>query len=95
MKSPLVIVLLIALLTVSGSVFAQINGSGEAVETVNSGKINWTSGEVTATGIGAPPAQPANSAQARAMAERAAFVVALRNLLEVVKGVRVDRKSVV
>jgi hypothetical protein len=95
MKNPLAIILLIAVLTVSGSVFAQINGSGEAVETVSSGKINWTSGEVTATGIGAPPAQPANSAQARAMAERAAFVVALRNLLEVVKGVRVDSETMV
>ena len=35
------------------------------------------------------------AAYARAMAERAAFVVALRNLLETVKGVRVDSESVV
>jgi hypothetical protein len=57
--------------------------------------INWTSGGVYAQGIGAPPAQAANAGQARAMAERAAFLVALRNLLETVKGVRVDSESVV
>ncbi|OGW18526.1 MAG: hypothetical protein A2072_03685, partial [Nitrospirae bacterium GWC1_57_7] len=50
---------------------------------------------ITAVGIGAPPAQPANPAQARAMAERAAQVVALRNLLEAVKGVRVDSTTLV
>jgi hypothetical protein len=94
-KVRLVIIPLVALIAASGPVFAQINGPGDAVETVNSGKINWTAGEVYATGIGASPAQPANAAQARAMAERAAFVVALRNLLEVVKGVRVDSETVV
>jgi len=50
---------------------------------------------ITAVGIGAPPAQPVNAAQARAMAERAAQVVALRNLLEAVKGVRVDSTTTV
>jgi hypothetical protein len=74
---------------------AQTGNPGDAIETSASGQINWTSGEVFATGIGAPPARPANAAQARAMAQRAAFVVAIRNLLEVVKGVRVDSESVV
>jgi len=95
MQRHLVIVLFISVITGYGSVSAQTNGPGDAVETVNSGRINWTAGEVSATGIGAPPAQPANAAQARAMAERAAFVVALRNLLEVVKGIRVDSETVV
>jgi hypothetical protein len=67
----------------------------DAIETASNGTINWTVGEVYATGIGAPPAQAVNPAQARAMAERAAFVVAIRNLLETVKGVRVDSESVV
>ncbi|MCK9420439.1 MAG: hypothetical protein M0R70_13800 [Nitrospirae bacterium] len=95
MQRHLVIVLFLSVITGYGPVSAQTNGPGDAVEAVNSGKINWTAGEVSATGIGVPPAQPANAAQARAMAERAAFVVAIRNLLEVVKGVRVDSETVV
>ena len=95
MKAHLTIILLIASMAVSGSAFAQTTGPGDAIESVNSGKINWTVGEVYASGTGAPPAQSANAAQARAMAERAAFVVALRNLLEVVKGVRVDSGTMV
>jgi len=67
----------------------------DAVETVGQGMINWTSGEVYATGIGAPPPNAVNPAQARAMAERAAQVIAYRNLLEIVKGVRVDSETVV
>jgi hypothetical protein len=74
---------------------AQTFGASDAVETMSSGMINWTIGEVYAKGIGAPPAYPANAAQARAMAERAAFIVAIRNLLETVKGVRVDSETVV
>jgi hypothetical protein len=76
-------------------VHAQTANPSDAVETVGQGMINWTSGEVYATGIGAPPANAVNAAQARAMAERAAQVVAYRNLLEIVKGVRVDSETVV
>lgn len=90
----LVFTLLIAVVTM-GTAVAQSGNPGDAIETSVSGQINWTSGEVFATGIGAPPAHPVNAAQARAMAERAAFVVAIRNLLEVVKGVRVDSETVV
>ncbi len=79
----------------AGTAWSQSSRPGDAVETTDRGSINWTSGEIFATGIGAPPALLANAAQARAMAERAAFVVALRNLLEIVKGVRVDSESVV
>jgi hypothetical protein len=74
---------------------AQSFGPADAVDRTGSGTINWTTNEVYATGIGAPPPHPVNAAQARAMAERAAFVVALRNLLETVKGVRVDSESIV
>ncbi len=80
---------------IAGTAVAQTMNPMDAVETRNSGTINWTTGEVYATGIGAPPARPVNAAQARAMAERAAYVVALRNLLETVKGVRVDSETVV
>jgi hypothetical protein len=85
----------VMILSISGSAFAQAFGASDAVETTASGSINWTIGMVYATGIGAPPSNPANAAQARAMAERAAFVVAIRNLLETVKGVRVDSQTVV
>ena len=76
---------------------AQLVGSvKDVVDSVGStGKVDWTTSVITAVGIGAPPAQPANPAQARAMAERAAQVVAYRNLLEAVKGVRVDSTTLV
>lgn len=78
-------------------VYAQLVGTvKDVVDPVGStGKVDWTTGVITAVGIGAPPAQPANAAQARAMAERAAQVVAYRNLLEAVKGVRVDSTTTV
>lgn len=80
-----------------GSASAQLVGTVKDViePTGSSGKVDWSTGVITAVGIGAPPAQPANAAQARAMAERAAQVVAYRNLLEAVKGVRVDSTTTV
>ncbi len=59
------------------------------------GTVNWTSGWITAVGKGAPPPNPANSAQSRMMAERAAKVDGYRALLEVVNGVRVDAATLV
>jgi hypothetical protein len=89
------VITLLALMT--GSASAQLVGSiKDVIEPAGaSGKVDWTTGVITAVGIGAPPAQPANAAQARAMAERAAQVVAYRNLLEAVKGVRVDSTTTV
>ena len=87
----------VLLLSMSSSAFAQLVGTIKDVETSvgSAGKVDWTTGVITAVGIGAPPASPANPAQARAMAERAAQVVAYRNLLEAVKGVRVDSTTTV
>jgi hypothetical protein len=81
----------------SAGASAQLMGTIKDVEQPvgSTGKVDWTTGVLTAVGIGAPPAQPANVAQARAMAERAAQVVAYRNLLEAVKGVRVDSTTTV
>ncbi len=81
----------------AGTASAQLVGTIKDViePSGSSGKVDWTTGVITAVGIGAPPAQPANPAQARAMAERAAQVVAYRNLLEAVKGVRVDSTTTV
>jgi hypothetical protein len=86
---------IVSLLGVPGVLHALPSASGDAVETVGQGTINWTTGQIYATGIGAPPQNAVNPAQARAMAVRAAQVVALRNLLEIVKGVRVDSDTVV
>jgi len=97
-RSVVFVVTVVALLALmGGSSFAQLVGTVKDVETSvgSSGKVDWTTGVITAVGIGAPPAQPANAAQARAMAERAAQVVAYRNLLEAVKGVRLDSTTTV
>lgn len=96
-KRTVLIFIIADMLLLGAEGYAQYSSSGfgDAVETVGQGTINWTSGDVIATGIGAPPASAVNPAQARAMAERAAMVVALRNLLEIVKGVRVDSETIV
>ena len=66
----------------------------EATEVGSSGQINWTSGTISARGLGVPsPKVP--SAAAEAMAFRAAQVVASRNLLELVEGIRVDSETIV
>ncbi len=85
------IALVSAILMVPAMVWAQ----GEVVQEFNNGSINWSTGRVTAVGIGAPPSSPANMAQARAMARRAAITVARRNLLEITQGVQVDSMTLV
>lgn len=85
----------IIMICIPAAASAQSLTASDAIETTANGTINWTVGEMYAIGIGAPPARPANPGQARAMAERAAFLAALRNLLEVAKGVQVDSESVV
>lgn len=76
---------------------AQLLGTAQdVIEPVgSSGKINWTTGVITAVGTGTPPPQPANTEQGRTIAERAAQVIAYRNLLETVKGIRVDATKTV
>jgi len=71
-------------------------GTSEWVEQVGaSGSINWSQGYVEAVGIGAPPPRYVGTPQARPNALRAAQVVAYRNLLEVVNGVRVDSTTTI
>jgi len=77
---------------ISGGAWA---ASGEVIEIVGSGEINWTKGILLAKGNGAPPKEARNIAQARLMTERAALTDARRNLLEVLKGVRVDSSTLV
>ncbi|MDH4079545.1 MAG: LPP20 family lipoprotein [Nitrospira sp.] len=69
--------------------------SEDVVVTTPNGSINWTAGIATARGIGIPPKNPVNSLQAKEMTRKAAWAVALANLLEVVKGVHVDSTTTV
>jgi hypothetical protein len=71
-------------------------GWNEIIEQMgNRGVVNWTDGYVEAVGIGAPPQRYIGTPQARPNALRAAQVVAYRDLLEVVNGVRVDSTTTI
>ena len=67
----------------------------ELQEILSSGTINWSKGIITATGSGAPPSSAESIAQGRIMAKRAAILDARRNLLETVRGVRVNATTTV
>ncbi|MEO0080562.1 MAG: hypothetical protein ABIK44_07810 [candidate division WOR-3 bacterium] len=67
-----------------------ISAPGEVVEEVPGGAVDWGERVVRARGTGVADPGIENKAQARLMAERAAIVVAQRNLLEIIKGVRID-----
>jgi hypothetical protein len=72
---------------------AQTAKPGPLVEPMASGSVNWTSGWVKSSGVGVPPSGAGPTG--KALAQRAAFAVAVRNLLEVVKGVRIDSATLV
>jgi len=65
------------------------------IQTVGNGEINWAEQLVRATGSGAPNPDAPNIAAARLGAERAAKADALRNILETLKGVRIDSQTLV
>lgn len=67
----------------------------DLLEPAGNGSINWTSGVVRAVGVGAPPDWAYGKPQARPMALTAARMVAYRNLLEVVQGVRIQSSTTV
>lgn len=67
-----------------------IAAPNEVVEPVPGGVIDWGARVVRARGFGVLDPADENLSRARLMAERAAVVVAQRNLLEIIKGVRVD-----
>ncbi len=91
-----IILAVVGVLLCVNAASAQLAGRvGDVIESMGTGGVDWTTGVVSATGLGAPPENAVNRAQARAMAERAAFIVATRNLLEVVKGIRVDSATLV
>jgi len=83
-------------LVFAGAVIAQ--EAGEVTEgdlKVEHGQVNWTDKTITATGSGAPDLKAPNVAVARLGAERVAKMDALRNILETLKGVRIDSEVTV
>jgi len=67
-----------------------ISAPGPVEEALPGGAIDWSGKTVRARGTGVLDPGNSNKEQARLMAERAATVVAQRNLLEIIKGVRID-----
>jgi hypothetical protein len=65
------------------------------VEKVNQGAINWTAGYIEAVGIGAPAEKLIGRASSRPMALREAKRDALRNLLEITKGIQVNSTTTI
>ena len=63
------------------------------VEGVENGRIDWSNGIVEAVGVGSPPKDPINMAQARAMAKKAAIIAAQQNLLKTLRRVRIDSRT--
>ncbi len=61
---------------------------------IHKGQVDWTIGEVSAKGFGAPP-KGVKGAQARIMAREAAIVVAQRNLTGIVYGIRITSDTTV
>jgi hypothetical protein len=69
-------------------------GQGYVQQVSSAGNVNWTQQVVRCTGIGAPNPKLPQATQ-RASALRAAKMDALRNLLEVVKGVNLTAETMV
>ena len=64
-------------------------------QAVGNGEIDWSEQVIRATGSGAPNPDAPNIAAARLGAERAGKADALRNILEIIKGVRIDSETLV
>jgi hypothetical protein len=57
---------------------------------VDTDGVDWAAGKVRATGVGLPPKAAGNAAAARAMTERAAVAEAQRNLLRIIRQIKID-----
>jgi hypothetical protein len=64
-------------------------GDDGVVQKLAHGEINWSAKTVTATGSGAANLKDGSVAKARLMAERAAKLDALRNIVETIQGIQV------
>jgi hypothetical protein len=57
---------------------------------VSTDGVDWTAGKIRAAGVGSPPTNAENAAQARAMTQRAAIADAQRNLLRTIEQIKID-----
>ena len=88
--------LCLAIACLSTPVLAASEPAGQFTEQITpNGSVNWTTGVATATGLGVPPRNAVSAMQSKEMTRAAAWSVALRNLLEVVKGIQVDARTTV
>ncbi len=94
MITPLFGLALVASLSlVTTASFAQKDPAGDdtsVVQKLSHGEINWSAKTVTATGSGAANLKDGSVAKARLMAERAAKLDALRNIIETIQGIQVS-----
>lgn len=75
--------------------FVETLTGGLPGETVVEGRMNWTERRLKAWGEGLPPEGVEDPARRRLMGLRAAKVVALRNLLELVGKIHIDSRTTV
>jgi hypothetical protein len=83
---------LCGLVLVAPAVSAQKDPAGDdtLVQKMAHGEINWSTKTVTATGSAAASNKEGSVARARLMAERAARLDALRNIIETIQGLQVS-----
>lgn len=65
------------------------------IQSFKNGKIDWANAIVEAVGVGMPPAETLNLAQARALAKSSAIKEARRNLFEIIKNIPIDSKMMI
>lgn len=95
MKAKQSIFMLVLMVLILVSAAGYCDQEQDFIEQVGNGSINWSQGIIQGKGIGAPPEKDYGKPQARPLALRAAKLDALRNILEVVNGVRIDSTTVV
>jgi len=69
---------------------AELFQDSGVIEVIGHGEVNWTSRLIRSRGSGAPNLDSQNIAVVRLGAERAAKMDAMRNILEVIKGIRIS-----
>lgn len=67
----------------------------DVIEHRDNGSINWTTGEINATGYGVEPTKYKDTGRGQLLARRAAIVDGYRNLAEITHGVRVTSNATV